>query len=65
MSKTIISLAAILILASLNLAGAQQPKKVPTIGFYRSSPRLPLPDPTWRHSGWDFGSLAMLRDRTF
>ncbi len=43
MSKTIVSLAAILILAAVHLAHAQQPKKVPRIGYMSGSgdPKTP------------------------
>ncbi len=43
MSKTIVSLAAILILAAVHLAEAQQPKKVPRIGYVSGSgdPKTP------------------------
>ena len=42
-------------------AGAQQPKKVPRIGFWGNL--LPLKRPVWR-IGKDYAISAMLREKT-
>ena len=56
-------LVAAVLLAVRGIAEAQQPKKIPRIGYLSTNTAAAMVDPLPRHSGWVYVSLATWREK--